>query len=143
MLKQVRNISLLSLGLSASALVGWLLLRDKKQNAEPGVVTIRSVGKDPQGEMGEIVLPLDDAEASEATVQPAKIDAEHDDLTRINGIGPRFAQGLYTIGVLTFEQLAQQNPEELAQKLAPYVSVRAQRISDNDWVGQAAQLAAE
>jgi predicted flap endonuclease-1-like 5' DNA nuclease len=64
-----------------------------------------------------------------------------DDLTIINGIGPRFAEALHAIGISRFAQLAEQDPDDLANQLADHVTVRAARIRDNDWIGQARTLA--
>ncbi|RPI99654.1 MAG: DUF4332 domain-containing protein, partial [Chloroflexi bacterium] len=64
-----------------------------------------------------------------------------DDLTQIDGIGRTFADALHAIGIRRFEQLAQQKPDDLAERLAAYTSVTAQRIRNKDWIGQAKRLA--
>ena len=45
------------------------------------------------------------------------------------------------MGITRFAQLAKETPEGLAERLAPMINVRAQRIRNNDWIGQAAQFA--
>ncbi len=91
----------------------------------------------------EIVLPLDALNEDGIIIASSEPSDSKDDLTRINDIGPRFAEALAALGITTFSQLAQQTPETLAERLADHVSVRAQRIRDKDWIGQAAQLMAQ
>jgi predicted flap endonuclease-1-like 5' DNA nuclease len=64
-----------------------------------------------------------------------KSPAVPDDLTEIDGIGLTFAQALNNIGIRTFAQLAAQNPDDLAQRLA--VRVTADRIRRDGWIEQA------
>lgn len=136
MYKTVRNTTMLGIGLSISAIVGWLLLKETRREKEPSSVTIKSQVRSPETDpVPQIVLPLEALEPDASTN-----DISDDDLTRINGIGPRFAEALTTIGVLSFTQLANQTPESLAEQLAVHVNITAQRIRDNDWIGQAAQL---
>ena len=62
-----------------------------------------------------------------------------DDLTLINGIGPAFEKALNAAGIHTFAQLADQNPEGLAGRLATRIS--AERIRRDRWIEQARELA--
>jgi predicted flap endonuclease-1-like 5' DNA nuclease len=138
-MKTARNMTVLGIGLGISAVVGWLLLKESKRAKEVTRLTIKSQMRSPEPEnFPHIVLPLEALEDNEDTVPAA--DAE-DDLTKINDIGPRFARALATIGITRYAQLAAQTPEALAGRLAPHVNVRAQRIRDKDWIGQAARLA--
>ncbi|MGQ9887669.1 MAG: helix-hairpin-helix domain-containing protein [Aggregatilineales bacterium] len=74
---------------------------------------------------------------------PPRLEAEQtmlpkqqsDPLTEINGIGPAFEQALNAIGVFTFAQLAQQDPNDLANRLG--VRVTAERIRREGWIEQA------
>jgi predicted flap endonuclease-1-like 5' DNA nuclease len=126
MVKATRNLVVLGIGLSISAIVGWLLLKENKRGKEvASIITVKSQISSPEVE--EIPLALQPEEA--------------DDFTQIKDIGPRFAQALQTVGITRFEQLAKQTPETLAARLAGHVTVRAQRIRSNDWIGQAARLA--
>ena len=159
MYKTTRNITVLGVGLSISAAVGWLLLKEAKRDKEPSTLRIMSQKRaTAPAEIAEIVLPLDDEalnEAEEPASEPAPTPAapvaatpdqstqEPDDLTRIKDIGPRFAEALAQVGITRFEQLAQQDPDALAEQLGQYATVRAQRIRDKAWIAQAAQLAAE
>lgn len=140
MYKAVRNSIVLGAGLAASAVVGWLLLKESKRSKLAARFLVRSrvheVGPEP---LPEIKLPLDTVEAEPVPAADATVPA--DDLTRIKDIGPRFAQALRDAGIVTFAQLAAMTPEALAERLAPFVTVRPQRIRNNDWIGQARQLA--
>jgi predicted flap endonuclease-1-like 5' DNA nuclease len=48
---------------------------------------------------------------------PAKVEADPDDLTRVEGIGPRIWSLLRDLGIVSFEELANANPEELERLL--------------------------
>jgi len=143
MLRTVRNATVLGLGLSASAIIGWLLLRESKRSKDTSTVTIRSqAGNGPTEAMQPIVLPREALEAT-ADEQAGYVPrAGADDFTHIRGIGPRFAEALYQCGITTFAALASETPDSLAEKLAPYVTIRPQRIRDFDWIGQAKARAA-
>lgn len=144
MYRTVRNLTVFSLGLGASAVVGWILLKERKRDRDAENVTIRSQSRISEpDEMPEIVLPLEPVQAEDQHMRAIDATAadQPDDLTLINGIGPRFAEALHTVGISRFAQLAEQDPDDLANKLAPYVTIRAQRIHDNDWIGQARNLA--
>ncbi|HEX3051004.1 MAG TPA: DUF4332 domain-containing protein [Aggregatilineaceae bacterium] len=135
MFKTVRNLAVLGAGLSASAIVGWLLLRDKKRDPNGATTIIKSYA-DESAAVAQIVLPreaLDDAEPEDIPTG--------DDLTQIKGIGPRYAEALQRVGITQYMQLAKQNPDDLAARLAAHVTITAQRIRERDWIGQAAQLA--
>lgn len=66
-------------------------------------------------------------------------DSEPDDLTLIDGIGPAFAEDLQRIGIHRFSQLAEQDPDTLAETLN--VRVTAERIRRDKWLEQAKALA--
>jgi len=133
MLKTARYLIVLGAGLSASAIVGWFLLRENKKGRAPNGTTPKTAELE---EAAHIVLPFNPSEENEEEAAPAD-----DDLTQINDIGPRFAEALRRAGITRFAQLAKETPEGLAERLAPMINVRAQRIRNNDWIGQAAQLA--
>lgn len=134
MYKTTRNLTVLGIGLGVSAVVGWLLLRENKRQDSDASVTVTSQRRQSgTTESPQIVLPLDTLEEEEA--------GQADDLTEINGIGPRFAEALQALGITRFEQLSEQDSETLAERMNAYVSITAQRIDDKDWIGQAARLA--
>lgn len=142
MQKTARNLAVLGTGLGVSAVVGWLLLRESKRSRDdgPSRILVRSQTRQEPEEIKEIVLPLEALEADEPTPD-APASTTEDDLTAIKDIGQRFADALHAIGITRYDQLAGQTPDDLAARLAPHVTVRAQRIRDNDWIGQAARLA--
>lgn len=136
--KTARYLTALGLGLSVSAVVGWLLLKESKRGRETHSLTVKSRNREAElDDMAQIVLPLDALESSEEEGAGA---GDGDDFTRIKDIGPRFAAALRAIGITSFEQLAKQTPETLADQLAQYVTIRSQRIRDKNWIGQAARL---
>jgi predicted flap endonuclease-1-like 5' DNA nuclease len=138
-MKTARNLTVLGIGLGISAAVGWLLLKESKRAKEVTRLTIKSQIRSTEPEnFPHIVLPLEALEGKEDLAAAAE---SGDDLTKISDIGPRFAEALATIGITRYAQLAAQTPETLAGRLAPYINVRAQRIRDKDWIGQAARLA--
>lgn len=137
MYKTTRYLGLLGVGLSVSAFVGWLLLRENRRAKDGASMIVRSARASETTEIPQIVLPLTDLESDEETT------AEYvpDDLTELKDIGPRFADALRQAGITRFVQLASETPESLAERMAPYVVVRPGRIRENDWIGQAAQRA--
>ena len=141
MYKTARNITMLGLGLSLSAVVGWLLLKETRRQKTLGNASIRSQSHAPETDvLPQIVLPLEALKTSESAGVAAHEGQPRDDLTQINGIGPRFAEALYAIGITRFADLASQTPEILAQRLAQHTNVSSQRIQDKNWIGQAARL---
>lgn len=64
-----------------------------------------------------------------------------DPLTEIDGIGPAFEAALNGLGIYTFADLARQNPDDLAARLATRVT--ADRIRRDRWIEQAQQRADE
>ncbi len=62
-----------------------------------------------------------------------------DDLTRIDGIGPSYADALYKAGICTYEHLAATLPSELAEIL-PTPAIGNEFDFDH-WVEQAVRLA--
>lgn len=75
----------------------------------------------------------------------AKSTAESDDLTKIEGIGPKMSQALITAGIETYAKLAKASEEQLTQaindagmRLAPSLGTWAEQASyaaKGDWVG--------
>jgi succinoglycan biosynthesis transport protein ExoP len=70
--------------------------------------------------------------------QQTKIAQVRDPLAEIYGIGPVYEKALNALGILTFAQLAEQDPEELAGKIRAYVTVK--RIYRDRWTEQAQTL---
>ncbi len=141
MVKTARNLTVLGIGLSISAVVGWLLLKENKRAKDVAQVTIRSQNRTESDEMPRIVIPMEPQAGDEPTPDGETAASDIDDLTLIKDIGPRYAAALAAAGITRFDLLAKQNPEALADLLAPHISIRPQRIRTRNWIGQAAALA--
>ena len=63
-------------------------------------------------------------------------------LRRIRGIGPAYERALLGLGITTVAQVAQLSPEDIA-RIAPQIKAQAERMTRDDWVGQAQRLVAE
>ena len=87
--------------------------------------------------------PQDAAKAAEAAADEAEALAQRsagsDDLTRVNGIGPRYAEILNATGVDSFSQLAAMSTDELAELFAAAGVNRPKSLES--WIAQA-ELAA-
>ncbi len=68
---------------------------------------------------------------------------ETENFTLIHGIGPGIEGRLHAAGILTYAQLAALTPEEVAALVSNLVGMSAARVVQQDWIGQARQLAAE
>jgi hypothetical protein len=64
-----------------------------------------------------------------------------DDLKAIRGIGPAIETRLHNAGVTTYEQLAGMSPADLAILFPDLILLSEDRITKEDWVGQARHLA--
>jgi NADH-quinone oxidoreductase subunit E len=91
-----------------------------------------------QGVVAEAVAELmpEDFRQPKAMEKPE----EPDDLKLISGIGPKLEQVLNGLGVWTYGQIASWGREEIAW-VDDYLSFKG-RIGRDDWIGQAAKLAA-
>ena len=86
----------------------------------------------------------DTAPQADATRPSNLLDApqgEPDDLTRISGVGPALNTKLHDNGVYHFWQIAAWGPEEIAY-MDDQLSFKG-RIERDNWIGQAAEFAAE
>jgi hypothetical protein len=68
---------------------------------------------------------------------------ENEDFKKILGIGPAIEKRLHEAEIHTYAQLSAKEPDELAVILEDMAGLSAERIADQDWTGQARQLAAE
>jgi hypothetical protein len=69
--------------------------------------------------------------------KPGRTGQPGDDFQKITGIGPTLAQRLWNAGILTYDDLARRNPEELAA----VAGKSAESIASQNWTGQARELA--
>jgi len=73
--------------------------------------------------------------------QEAEKEYEHtDDLKVIHGIGPGIENRLYKAGICSYPQLAALSPEEIVSTLGPVIGLTIERITNQDWIGQAKKL---
>jgi len=138
-----RQMVLLVLSVAASLLVGWLLVERNQTGqirlslrlpALPPSLMESLQGLLPQNFLGE-------PQPSASLNLPEDNSVPMDDLTIIDGIGKSYARLLYEMGVTTFAELAERDPGEIARQSRGRIS--AQRIRNQDWIGQARQLSAE
>jgi hypothetical protein len=64
-----------------------------------------------------------------------------DDFRKIDGIGRVLERRLWDGGILTYSDLGQRTPEEIAAILPSTAGISAERIASQDWTGQARELA--
>lgn len=113
----------------------------------PGVHTAAELGLPPAAaELAERVTTQPAAPTSEQVPDAARGTAEveaitplpeGDDLQRISGIGPTFAQRLREAGIVTYAQLARLS----AEQLAAMAGTTLERVRRNRWIEQARDLA--
>jgi predicted flap endonuclease-1-like 5' DNA nuclease len=139
----VKTLVWVVLGATAALLGRWLArLLKEEEDSEPAawvpiqrsaeVTTVPAPPQEPVRTEFEVVL--DDI----------GLAGQRDDLTRIDGIGPRYAEGLVALGITTFRGLSVQTVDSLVEGLRTQgLRIIGDRIVQDDWIGQARQLMAE
>lgn len=79
------------------------------------------------------------AEKKPVETRTAEVQAEADDLVKIEGIGPKVAEALKTAGIVTFAQLAESSVEDI-QKIMTEAGLKM--MNPEGWIEQA-KLAAK
>jgi predicted flap endonuclease-1-like 5' DNA nuclease len=131
-----RSLFLFVLGVAASVLLGWWLMQWLRERETPKYA-VRMPSRRP----ADVNIPLPPQPISEEAGESPE-PARPDDLTQIDGIGPKYAASLHALGITTFAHLSRQAPDELAERLqAQGVRITGERIRGKDWIGQAARLA--
>ena len=74
---------------------------------------------------------------------PFKSPEITDELKRIKGIGQGVETRLYEAGIHSFSQLAALSPQRISKILTGMIGMSAEKIKEQDWIGQASQLALE
>jgi len=116
-------------GFVAGALAAWMYWTQRGESAE-------SPPSEP-GEAGRLTLELG---PGDATWEPdAGAEVQPDDLTRVEGIGPKMSSVLQQAGIETFRHLARSDPQELKRLLR---DERLQFADPSTWPEQAALAAA-
>ncbi|MFK7965332.1 MAG: helix-hairpin-helix domain-containing protein [Burkholderiaceae bacterium] len=90
---------------------------------------------------GETLTAVADTGDSTQAAGLASADAKPDDLTKVEGIGPKIAEHLQAAGIKTFAQLAQATQEQL-QKVLDDAGPRYSIHKPDTWPEQAALAAA-
>ena len=124
------------------ALAFWLWMR---QDDRPSAI---EAVEDTASKLDDIEKVQDRA-ASQAAAKPAPVAkpapaapaarAEPDDLTRVEGVGPKYRDALHAVGVTTYAQLAAMSEAELVE-LVKAAGMR-KRASMATWAEQAALAA--
>lgn len=78
-------------------------------------------------------------QSSEAADSP--LPAGADDLKQVKGIGAGIEKRLHGAGILTFAQLAAKEPAEVVTLIADVPGMSVGRVTKQNWIGQASQLA--
>jgi predicted flap endonuclease-1-like 5' DNA nuclease len=127
---------------AVAIVVGWWLMQILREEEESDEAV-----RIPSQRPADINIPLPPQPVDESDVESPALTTEAgsqpaDDLSTIDGIGPKYAQGLVQLGVTSFKQLSQQDPDELAAQLKKLgLRIIGDRIRSEDWIGQAQKLA--
>ena len=78
---------------------------------------------------------------AEAAIPEVTTDQMVDEYKLINGIGPAVEKRLHDAGILSYAQLAALKPSTLNDILFGMVGFSAERVKEQDWIGQAVRLA--
>jgi predicted flap endonuclease-1-like 5' DNA nuclease len=129
--------------------LAFILLRPKQrvQLTESAPLRPHMVGKAPpegRGLAGEAAAATSDVTGEIFGAPVHRVldgDARpHDDLCRMKGVGPKFADALHALGFYRFEQLAHLTPTEI-DRVDPQLGVFSGRIARDRVVEQADYLA--
>lgn len=111
--------------------------------SEPSAAVAELPAPEDNGDLLPAVRPSFGVEelVAEAGIAPPEPAAD-DDLTRINGIGPRMAERLAHLGVTSLGQLAAWTPQDIAQFEEHLPAMQRGKVEREGWVEQARALLA-
>jgi predicted flap endonuclease-1-like 5' DNA nuclease len=126
----------------SSALEATLKAKAKSKSAAQAQAVIDSM----VSSVGESSKPSTNGSAKKSEAKKAEASKpETDDLTKIEGIGPKMSKALIAVGISTFAELAEASEEELTQavndagmRLAPSIPTWAEQAgyaANGDWDG--------
>lgn len=101
--------------------MGEIEYSKKPVKEEPKAVEeVAPVKEEVKSETPKTEAPVEKKEApkAEEKVETPKTEAKADDLTKVEGIGPKIAETLVAAGVATFEDLSTKKPEEISTIIA-------------------------
>lgn len=75
------------------------------------------------------------------SLAPPALRTAGDDLTKVKGIGPKFAKQLQAMGITTYAAIAEWTDHDVA-KIANELGIKPTRITNANWVASAKALAA-
>jgi len=129
----------------AAALVTLADMPGEAPAEAPAAAAISERVREAARAAGEAARALAGDDAAPVGVRPATLagprDGTPDNLRRLKGVGPKFEVVLHELGVFHFDQIAGWGPEEIAWIDANLDGFTG-RVVREDWVGQAAILAA-
>ncbi|MBO9369218.1 MAG: DUF4332 domain-containing protein [Chloroflexi bacterium] len=115
-------------------IIGWWVSRKGAVGGEEGHAVAH-----PETQAHETAAASHEAQAHQASVTHAEAAPPADDLTIIEGIGPKVASILKEAGITTFAQLASSDPTHLEAILR---AAKLQMMDPRGWIEQA-RLAAQ
>jgi predicted flap endonuclease-1-like 5' DNA nuclease len=125
-------------------------LRAEKELHQSAVTGLRarlaSLEAEKEAERARLEAELREARAAKPvaapSVPPAVAAKTPQGLRRIRGIGPAFQRALENLGVTRVEQIAAWSPADITS-FADKLKIRPDRVTKDDWVGQAKRLGPE
>lgn len=96
-------------------------------------------GKKPVAKKEEPAATTEEKPKQQKAKTPAAAETQ-DDLTRITGIGPVYAEALHEQGIHTFQQIAELSAEDMDRLGEAISGITHHLIEEEDWVGQAKEL---
>jgi predicted flap endonuclease-1-like 5' DNA nuclease len=125
-------------------------LRAEKELHQSAVTGLRarlaSLEAEKEAELARLAAELHDARAAKpataSATAPAAASKVPQGLRRIRGIGPAFQRALENLGVTRIDQIAAWSPTDVTS-FADKLKIRPDRITKDDWVGQAKRLGPE
>lgn len=119
-------------------------LRRELEQAQSELEQVRTELEQAQSELGQARSELEQARSRVTDTAPAPVSGSRaskapQGLRRIRGIGPAYQRVLEQAGVTRVQQVARWTEAELVL-FAEKLKIRPDRISKDDWVGQAKSL---
>ena len=114
-------------------------LSELEADKERELTQLRAELNEARADLERAQADAEAALASSATPTPAPAKAIAAGLRRIRGIGPAYQRSLEQLGVTRVEQVAGWTEDDVLT-FADKLKIRAERITKDDWVGQAKSL---